>query len=86
MRSNIAWFDGNDALVLKNGSAIIDRLGRVGENPGTEWRGSGVGTKNVTLRRKFDICAGDTTSATRLIRPRSGTPILSIPLAIWVIT
>ncbi len=30
-------FDGNDAIVLKNGPTIIDQIGKSGSNPGTEW-------------------------------------------------
>jgi hypothetical protein len=53
-------FNGNDAIVLKNGVAIIDVIGQVGFDPGTEW-GSGLqSTADNTLRRKSSICQGDT--------------------------
>jgi hypothetical protein len=55
-----AFFNGNDAIVLKNGGTIIDVIGQVGFNPGTEW-GSGLqSTADNTLRRKSSICQGDT--------------------------
>jgi hypothetical protein len=53
-------FNGDDAIVLKNGDTIIDVIGQVGFDPGTEW-GSGLeSTADNTLRRKSSICQGDT--------------------------
>ncbi len=37
----------------------IDVIGRIDEDPGSEWSGGGIGTQNETLRRKAGICAGD---------------------------
>jgi predicted extracellular nuclease len=45
-------------LVL-NTPTVIDAIGRVGENPGYEWSGGGIGTQNETLQRKTTICSGD---------------------------
>jgi len=53
------FFNGNDAAVLRKGPAVIDSFGRVGEDPGSQWSGNGVGTRDQTLRRKADVCAGD---------------------------
>ncbi len=54
------WFNGDDAIVLKNGSTIVDSIGQVGVDPGTEW-GTGVAsTADNTLRRKTAIASGDT--------------------------
>lgn len=53
------WFNGDDAVVLRKGTTIIDVIGQVGFDPGTEW-GSGVtSTADNTLQRKDSICAGD---------------------------
>ncbi|HZI65418.1 MAG TPA: lamin tail domain-containing protein [Thermoanaerobaculia bacterium] len=56
------WFNGDDAVVLRKGTTIVDSIGQVGFDPGTEW-GTGVqSTADNTLRRKSSICAGDTTA------------------------
>ncbi len=55
-----AWYNGDDALVLSRGATIIDSIGQVGFDPGSEW-GSGVAsTQDNTLRRKASFAAGDT--------------------------
>jgi predicted extracellular nuclease len=58
------WFNGDDAVVLRKGGSagsIVDVIGDVGFDPGTEW-GSGLeSTQDNTLRRKGSIEAGDTT-------------------------
>lgn len=54
------WFNGDDAVVLRKGTTVIDVVGQVGSDPGSEW-GTGVAsTADNTLRRKPAICAGDT--------------------------
>ncbi len=61
--SGAGLFNGNDALVLRKGTTILDVIGQVGFNPGTEW-GTGVtSTADNTLRRKDTVCAGDTNGA-----------------------
>ncbi|KAF1024113.1 MAG: hypothetical protein GAK30_00133 [Paracidovorax wautersii] len=57
-------FNGNDAVVLKKDGAVVDRIGQVGFDPGTEWRSNGVSTLNQTLRRKAEIATGDTAADT----------------------
>jgi predicted extracellular nuclease len=56
-------FNGDDAVVLRKGGAagtILDVIGQVGTDPGTEW-GTGVtSTADNTIRRKSTICVGDT--------------------------
>jgi predicted extracellular nuclease len=53
------WYNGDDAVALLKAGVTIDVIGQIGTDPGSEW-GSGVtGTKDNTLRRKADICAGD---------------------------
>jgi len=56
-------FNGDDAVVLRSGGAagpVVDSLGRVGEDPGSEWSGGGLGTQDETLRRQAAVCTGDT--------------------------
>jgi predicted extracellular nuclease len=57
------WYNGDDAVVLRKGGPsgpVVDVIGQVGFDPGTEW-GSGLeSTQDNTLRRKGSIEAGDT--------------------------
>ena len=56
------WYNGDDAIVLRKGTTIIDSFGQVGSDPGAEW-GSGLqSTADNTLRRNSTVCAGDTNS------------------------
>ena len=34
------WYNGDDTVVLRKGATIIDAIGQIGYDPGTEW-GSG---------------------------------------------
>ncbi|RKZ19239.1 endonuclease, partial [bacterium] len=51
-------FDGNDALVLAFNGEPVDRIGRVGEDPGEYWSCTGGTTQNHTLRRLVGVCVG----------------------------
>ncbi|MBN2444986.1 MAG: lamin tail domain-containing protein [Spirochaetales bacterium] len=56
------WFNGNDAIVLKRGGTdgfIVDSIGQVGMDPGSEWGSGLVSTKDNTLRRKLSVVTGD---------------------------
>ena len=60
--SSASWFNGDDALVLRKGGAsgsIIDVIGQVGFDPGTEWGTGLTSTADNTLRRKAANCSGD---------------------------
>ncbi|MGR6322307.1 lamin tail domain-containing protein [Micromonospora soli] len=53
-------YNGDDAVVLRKGSTVLDSIGQVGVDPGTEW-GTGVtSTADNTLRRLPSVTAGDT--------------------------
>ncbi len=54
------WFNGDDAVVLRKGTTIIDVIGQIGFDPGTEWGSGLTSTADNTLRRKSHIEAGDT--------------------------
>jgi len=56
------WFNGDDAIVLRKGSTIIDSIGQVGVDPGTEWGSGLTSTADNTLQRKATVEAGDTIS------------------------
>ena len=54
------WFNGDDAVVLRKGTTVLDVIGQVGFDPGTEWGTGLTSTADNTLRRKPPIVAGDT--------------------------
>lgn len=53
------WFNGDDAVVLRKGTTIIDAIGQIGVDPGAEWGSALTSTADNTLRRKSAISAGD---------------------------
>lgn len=53
------WYNGDDAVVLRKGTTVIDAIGQIGFDPGSEWGTGLVSTADNTLRRKADVCAGD---------------------------
>ena len=55
--SNISFFNGNDALLLKKNGVIVDSFGQVGNNPNAA--GWGSVTMDRTLRRKASVVQGD---------------------------
>ncbi len=57
------WFNGDDAVALRKGTAVIDVIGQVGFDPGTEWGSGLTSTADNTLRRLASVCAGDTNGA-----------------------
>jgi predicted extracellular nuclease len=57
------WFNGDDAVVLRKGTTVLDVIGQIGFDPGTEW-GTGVtSTADNTIRRKTSVTGGDTNGA-----------------------
>ncbi|MBE9048085.1 lamin tail domain-containing protein [Pleurocapsales cyanobacterium LEGE 10410] len=58
--STSSFFNGDDAIVLRDSSGVVDSLGQVGFDPGSEWGSGEVSTQNNTLRRNTDVTAGDT--------------------------
>lgn len=57
--SNASFFNGNDAIALVKGGTIIDVIGQIGFDPGSQWGSDLTSTEDNTLRRKVDICQGD---------------------------
>jgi subtilisin-like proprotein convertase family protein len=63
MTSASLTFNGNDAVVLRSGGAsgtVVDGIGQVGNDPGSEWGTGLTSTANNTLRRKATVKMGDT--------------------------
>jgi hypothetical protein len=61
--SGAAFFNGDDVIVLRQGGAsgeILDSIGQIGTDPGTEWGTGLTSTADNTLRRKSSITSGDT--------------------------
>jgi uncharacterized protein len=57
------WFNGDDAVVLRRGGAtgtVVDAIGQIGFDPGTEWGSGLTSTADNTLRRKGSVTMGDT--------------------------
>lgn len=52
-------FNGDDAVVLMHNGSIVDRIGQIGFDPGTEWGTGDVSTQDNTLRRRAEIQTGD---------------------------
>lgn len=61
--STLINFNGDDAVVLKKNGVVIDSIGQVGTDPGTEWGSGLTSTADNTLRRKETVCEGDTNSS-----------------------
>jgi hypothetical protein len=56
------WYNGDDAVVLKRDNTIVDSIGQIGVDPGTEWGAGVTSTADNTLRRKNAVPAGDTSA------------------------
>ena len=52
-------FNGDDVVALMKGTAFIDVIGKIGEDPGDYWGTDSVTTKDHTLVRKSTVCSGD---------------------------
>lgn len=64
--SGASFYNGDDAIVLRKGGAngaIVDVIGQIGVDPGTEYGTGLTSTADNTLRRKTTITQGDTNSS-----------------------
>ncbi|MDP8932607.1 MAG: lamin tail domain-containing protein, partial [Cyanobacteriota bacterium] len=60
--SQFGWYNGNDAIVLRKGGTggqVVDSLGQIGVDPGTEWGTGLISTADNTLRRNRNVTDGD---------------------------
>ncbi|MFC5380774.1 ExeM/NucH family extracellular endonuclease [Aquipuribacter nitratireducens] len=53
------WFNGDDAVALRSGTTLVDVIGQIGTDPGSEWGSGLTSTADNTLRRKSSVDAGD---------------------------
>jgi predicted extracellular nuclease len=61
--SAVANWNGDDAVVLRKAGEIVDVIGQIGVDPGTEWGTGLTSTADNTIRRKATVSAGDTSGA-----------------------
>ena len=53
------WYNGDDAVALYSNGLLIDVIGQIGNDPGSEW-GEGVSsTADNTIIRKCSVASGD---------------------------
>ncbi len=55
-----SFFNGDDVIALINGNTVVDSIGKLGEDPGSQWGSGLVSTKDNTLRRNPEILIADT--------------------------
>lgn len=58
--STASFFNGDDAVVLYKQDEVIDSLGQVGVDPGSQWGSGDLSTQDNTIRRKTDALTADT--------------------------
>lgn len=51
-------FNGDDAIEVALDGVVVDTFGTVGDDPGSQWSGGGVGTQNQSLCRNAAITEG----------------------------
>lgn len=81
LSSSVVNFNGNDAVVLRKGGPagpIVDVIGEVGFNPGTQWGSGDTSTLDRTIRRKSIVCSGMWFLRTLFTLNRNGMVFLKI--------
>ena len=59
LSSSKLTFNGNDAIALVHDGLIIDVIGQIGQNPGSEWGSGLTSTADNTIIRDASIINGD---------------------------
>lgn len=57
--STVINFNGDDAVALRRNGVIVDVLGQIGFDPGSEWGAGLTSTADNSLRRQAAVCQGD---------------------------
>ena len=52
-----SFFNGDDAVVLSDGTNVLDSIGQIGVDPGSYWGTSALKTQNMGLRRVSPVVA-----------------------------
>ncbi len=55
-----SFFNGDDTVLLRKAGTVVDAIGQLGFDPGSQWGSGNASTQNNTLTRMAQICAGDT--------------------------
>ena len=58
--SDLTYYNGDDVLLLYFDDQIVDSIGQLGVDPGTNWTSGSCATSEMTLVRKAGSCMGDT--------------------------
>lgn len=53
------WFNGDDALALVHEGVLVDVIGQIGFDPGSQWGSGDASTADNTLRRLPSVTTGD---------------------------
>ena len=57
--SDLTFYNGDDVMLLLLDGVIVDSIGQLGVDPGTNWVGGSCATSEMTLVRKANSCLGD---------------------------
>jgi predicted extracellular nuclease len=57
--SSSSFFNGDDTIILRNSSGIVDVIGQLGFDPGSQWGSGDTSTQNNTIQRMDTVCSGD---------------------------
>ncbi|MCC2032737.1 ExeM/NucH family extracellular endonuclease [Microbacterium allomyrinae] len=71
LTTSVGLFNGDDAVALVKGTAVVDVIGQIGVDPGAEWGTALASTADNTLRRAAATCVGDAVG-TDAFDPASG--------------
>jgi predicted extracellular nuclease len=52
-------WNGDDAITLVHNGTVIDVIGQIGNDPGSQWGSGDASTQDNTLRRKATVLTGD---------------------------
>lgn len=88
------FFNGDDAIVVKLASILADTFGVPGEDPGSQWSGSGVSSANQNIALRDDVAVGsggftDPSGRFRRVAPGNDlsgfgiAPVLMDPYIAW---
>lgn len=54
-----SFFNGDDTVALFKDDVLVDVIGQIGVDPGSEWGTGSTSTKDNTIRRQPDVLRGD---------------------------
>ncbi|MCB8928440.1 MAG: ExeM/NucH family extracellular endonuclease [Ardenticatenaceae bacterium] len=57
--STASFFNGDDTIILRNSSGIVDVIGQLGVDPGSQWGTGDTSTQDNTIQRLNTVCGGD---------------------------